>query len=443
MSLGSSLADKFATGAGRVGVIGLGYVGLPLCIEFSRKLAVIGFDIDEEKVARLKKGESYIGHISGDLVLELAESGRFEATTDFSRLSEPDAIVICVPTPLGRGRTPDLSYVERTAETIAEHMREGQLVSLESTTYPGTTEEVLKPILERSGLKSGKDFLVAFSPEREDPGNPKFSAGNIPKVVGGDGPEAVKAAVELYKCMTEKVVPVSSPAAAEATKILENTYRAINIALVNDLKLIFEKMGIDVWEVIEAAKTKPFGFHPFYPGPGWGGHCIPIDPFYLAWKANKLGVDARFIELAGAVNVEMINHVIERTEQALAGRGKKLVEARVLILGAAYKPDVDDDRESPALELMGLLKRRGAEISYSDPHVARLHPGREHSFTLESVELTPQNLAGFDAAVLVTDHKAFDYAAILEHAPLIVDTRNAFERNLGDRAAQSGKIIKA
>ncbi len=443
MSLGSSLAEKFATGSGRVGVIGLGYVGLPLCVEFSKRLAVIGFDIDETKVERLAKGESYIGHIAGEVVRELAESGKFEATTDFARLGEVDAIVICVPTPLGRGREPDLSYVERTAETIAAHLRKGQLVSLESTTYPGTTEEVLKPILESSGLKSGVDFLVAFSPEREDPGNPKFSAGNIPKVVGGDGPEAIKAAVELYTCMTNQVVPVSSPAAAEATKILENTYRAINIALVNDLKLIFEKMDIDVWEVIEAAKTKPFGFHPFYPGPGWGGHCIPIDPFYLAWKANKLGVDARFIELAGAVNVEMIHHVIDRTEEALANKGKKMVEAKVLILGAAYKPDVDDDRESPALELMELLQRRGVEISYSDPHVPQLHPGREHRFTQASVELTPQNLAKFDAAVLVTDHKAFDYASILEYAPLIIDTRNAFQRHLGERAAQSGKVIKA
>jgi UDP-N-acetyl-D-glucosamine dehydrogenase len=443
MSLGSSLAEKFASGTGRVGVIGLGYVGLPLCIEFSKKLAVMGFDIDEGKISRLARGESYIGHIPGEVVLAATESGKFEATTDFSRLAEVDAILICVPTPLGRGREPDLSYVERTAETIAGHLRKGQLVSLESTTYPGTTEEVLKPILERSGLKSGVDFLISFSPEREDPGNPKYQTGNIPKVVGGDGPEALKAAVELYKCMTQEVVPVSSPAAAEATKILENTYRAVNIALVNDLKLIFEKMGIDVWEVIEAAKTKPFGFHPFYPGPGWGGHCIPIDPFYLAWKANKLGVDARFIELAGNVNVEMIHHVISRTEEALLARGKQLADARVLILGAAYKPDVDDDRESPALELMELLVRRGVKISYSDPHVPKLHPGREHSFTQESVELTPGNLAGFDAAILVTDHKAFDYAAILEHAPLVIDTRNAFHRELGEKADRSEKIIKA
>ncbi len=443
MSLGSSLAEKFASGTGRVGVIGLGYVGLPLCIEFSKRLAVMGFDIDEAKTSRLARGESYIGHIPGEAVLAAIRSGKFEATTDFSRLAEVDAILICVPTPLGRRREPDLSYVERTAETIAGHLRKGQLISLESTTYPGTTEEVLKPILERSGLRSGTDFLISFSPEREDPGNPKYQTGNIPKVVGGDGPEALKAAVELYKCMTSKVVPVSSPAAAEATKILENTYRAVNIALVNDLKLIFEKMGIDVWEVIEAAKTKPFGFHPFYPGPGWGGHCIPIDPFYLAWKASKLGVDARFIELAGNVNVEMIHHVIARTEEALVARGKKLADASVLILGAAYKPNVDDDRESPALELMELLVRRGVEVSYSDPHVPKLHPGREHSFTQESVELTPQNLGSFDAAILVTDHQAFDYAAILEGAPLVIDTRNAFYRELGEEAVLSGKVVKA
>ena len=418
-------------------------MGLPLCVEFSKKLAVIGFDIDEGKISRLARGESYIEHIAGKTVLAATESGKFEATTDFSRLAEVDAILICVPTPLGREREPDLSYVERTAETIAGHLRKGQLVSLESTTYPGTTEEVLKPILERSGLQSGADFLLCFSPEREDPGNPRFRTGNIPKVVGGDGPEALEAAVELYKCMTSEVVPVSSPAAAEATKILENTYRAVNIALVNDLKLIFEKMNIDVWEVIDAAKTKPFGFHPFYPGPGWGGHCIPIDPFYLAWKAAKLGADARFIELAGTINVEMIHHVVTRTEGALLERGKELSGARVLILGAAYKPNVDDDRESPALELMKLLVERGVDVSYSDPHVSKLHPGREHSFTQESVELSPQNLASFDAAILVTDHQAFDYAAILENAPLIIDTRNAFRRELGDKAAQSGKVVKA
>jgi UDP-N-acetyl-D-glucosamine dehydrogenase len=443
MSLGSSLAEKFASGTGRVGVIGLGYVGLPLCLEFAKKLAVLGFDIDAAKVERLAEGESYIGHISGADVAEAAASGRFEATTDFSRLAEVDAVLICVPTPLGRGREPDLSYVERTAATIAEHLRAGQLVSLESTTYPGTTEEVLKPLLERGGLKSGTDFLLCFSPEREDPGNPKYRTGNIPKVVGGDGPEAAEAAAELYKCVTPQVVSVSSPAAAEATKILENTYRAVNIALVNDLKLIFERMNIDVWEVIDAASTKPFGYHAFYPGPGWGGHCIPIDPFYLSWKASKLGVDARFIELAGNVNVEMIHHVISRTEESLLARGKALEGSKVMVLGAAYKPDVDDDRESPALELMELLSRRGVGVSYSDPHVPRLHPGREHQFTQESVELTPENLSSFDAVILVTDHRAFDYAAILEHARLIIDTRNAFRRELGERAAESGKVVKA
>ncbi len=443
MSVGTDLAEKFASGAGRVGVIGLGYVGLPLCVEFAKKLSVLGLDIDGEKVDMLSRGESYIGHVSGEDVSAAAKSGRFEATTDFSRLVEVDAILICVPTPLGRSREPDLSYVERTAESIAEHLREGQLVSLESTTYPGTTEEALRPILERNGLKSGTDFLLCFSPEREDPGNPKYRTGNIPKVVGGDGPEALKAAVELYKCVTPQVVPVSSPAAAEATKILENTYRAVNIALVNELKLIFEKMNIDVWEVIEAARTKPFGFQPFYPGPGWGGHCIPIDPFYLSWKARKLGADSRFIELAGDVNIEMIRHVAERVDGELVARGKKLVGARVLVLGVAYKPDVDDCRESPALELIEVLTARGAEVDYSDPHVPVVPTTRAHALHMKSVDLTPEALGSFDVAVLVTDHQAFDYGAILEGAPLVVDTRNAFERALGERAAKSGKLVKA
>jgi UDP-N-acetyl-D-glucosamine dehydrogenase len=333
--------------------------------------------------------------------------------------------------------------VERTAETVSAHLRRGQLVSLESTTYPGTTEEVLKPILERSGLKAGSDFLLSFSPEREDPGNARFHTGNIPKVVGGDGPDAQAAAVALYSCMTEQVVPVSSPAVAEAAKILENTYRAVNIALVNDLKLIFERMGIDIWEVIEAARTKPFGFQAFYPGPGWGGHCIPIDPFYLSWKARKLGVDARFIELAGDVNVEMARHVVRRTDEALLARGKRLLGARVLILGVSYKPDIDDCRESPALELIEEFSDRGAEVSYSDPHVPVAGHFRRHHIEMRSVPLTHEALAAVDAAVLVTDHKAFDYADILAHAPLVIDTRNAFARALGAKAAASGRVIKA
>ena len=443
MSMGSDLAAKFASGQGRVGVIGLGYVGLPLCMEFARKLAVVGFDIDAGKVQKLARGESYIEHISGQGVMELAKSGRFQATTEFARLAEVDAIVICVPTPLGHGRSPDLSFIERTAETITPHLRKGQLVSLESTTYPGTTEEVLKPILERSGLKSGRDFLVCFSPEREDPGNPSFRTGNIPKVVGGDGPEAQVAAAALYRCVTPQVVEVSSPAAAEAAKILENTYRAVNIALVNDLKLIFEKMGIDVWEVVDAAKTKPFGFHAFYPGPGWGGHCIPIDPFYLSWKARQLGIDARFIELAGDVNVEMVHHVIARCEGALAAAGKRLLGAKILLLGAAYKKNIDDCRESPALEILELLMERGAEVSFSDPHVRKLHPGRTHQFTQESIKLTPEALAGFDLALLVTDHDDFDYAAILKHSRIVIDTRNAFRRALGAKAPGIEKVIRA
>ncbi|HOX07564.1 MAG TPA: nucleotide sugar dehydrogenase [Planctomycetota bacterium] len=441
--MGSELAARFSSGKGRVGVIGLGYVGLPLCMEFARKLSVTGFDIDSAKIEKLARGESYIEHISGQGVLELARSGRFQATADFSRLGEVDAIVICVPTPLGKGRDPDMSFIEKTAETISRHLRRGQLISLESTTYPGTTEEVLKPILERSGLKAGRDFLVCFSPEREDPGNPKFRTGNTPKVVGGDGPDAQLAAAALYRCVTPHVVEVSSPAAAEAAKILENTYRAVNIALVNDLKLIFEKMNIDVWEVVEAAATKPFGFQAFYPGPGWGGHCIPIDPFYLSWKARQLGIDARFIELAGDVNVEMVRHVIARCEKALAGAGKGLPGTRVLLLGAAYKKNIDDCRESPALEILEMLLERGAKVDFSDPHVRRLHPGRHHSFTQESVALTPEALAGYDLALLVTDHDDFDYAAILKHSRIVVDTRNAFRRKLGAGAAGLEKVIRA
>jgi UDP-N-acetyl-D-glucosamine dehydrogenase len=442
MSLGSELAGKFADGSGCVGVVGLGYVGLPLCIQFAGKLKVLGFDIDQSKIEALGSGRSYIGHIKSETVAGLAASGHFEATGDFSRLTEVDAIVICVPTPLGPERQPDLSYVQRTAETIAGNLRCGQLVSLESTTYPGTTDEVLKPILEGSGLKSGSDFLLCFSPEREDPGNSKFNTGNIPKVVGGEGPEALEAAVALYRCVTPTVVEVSSPAAAEATKILENTYRAINIALVNELKLVFDKLDIDIWEVIEAAKTKPFGFQPFYPGPGWGGHCIPIDPFYLSWKAAQEGVDTRFIELAGLVNVEMVDHVLERTAEILTQRGKKLKGARILILGVAYKPNVDDDRESPALVLMKMFESRGATISYSDPHVAKMHRGRSHAFELESVELTPENLGVADVVLLVTDHQAFDYATIFEHASLIVDTRNAFVRRLGQQVKLSAKLFR-
>jgi UDP-N-acetyl-D-glucosamine dehydrogenase len=443
MSMGSELAAKFSSGKGRVGVIGLGYVGLPLCMEFAKKLAVTGFDIDAEKVRKLERGESYIEHISGQSVAALAKSGHFQATGDFARLAEVDAIVICVPTPLGKGRDPDMSFIEKTAETVSHHLRKGQLVSLESTTYPGTTEEVLKPILERSGLKCGRDFLVCFSPEREDPGNPKFRTGNIPKVVGGDGPDAQLAAAALYRCVTPQVVEVSSPAAAEAAKILENTYRAVNIALVNDLKLIFEKMGIDVWEVVDAARTKPFGFSAFYPGPVWGGHCIPIDPFYLSWKARQLGIDARFIELAGDVNVEMVHHVIARCEGALAAAGRKLPGAKVLLLGAAYKKNIDDCRESPALEILEILLDRGAEVSFSDPHVRKLHPGRHHHFTQESVKLTPETLAGYDLALLVTDHDDFDYAMILKHSKAVVDTRNAFRRALGAGAPGLEKVIKA
>jgi UDP-N-acetyl-D-glucosamine dehydrogenase len=410
----------------RVAVIGLGYVGLPLVELFAAGgFRVLGCDIDSSKVEHLRAGHSYIGHITSERVAHLRDAGRFEATTDFDRLAEADAIVICVPTPLGGHREPDLSAVVNTGREIARRLRPGQLVVLESTTYPGTTRDVLRPVLEADGLAAGRDFFLAFSPEREDPGNPSFSAGTIPKVVGGfDGPSGLLAQ-QLYAAVVPSVVPVSTCEAAEACKILENTYRAVNIALVNELKVVYDRMGIDVWEVIEAAKTKPFGFQAFYPGPGLGGHCIPIDPFYLTWAARAYGVNTRFIELAGEVNAAMPEYVISRVAEALNERGKPLRGSRILVLGAAYKPDVDDCRESPAVELMELLQDRGAVVEYNDPHVPALPPLRGHVLRLESTPLTPEVLAGQDAVLIATNHRAYDYGPILAHAPLVIDTRGA------------------
>ncbi|WP_422931545.1 nucleotide sugar dehydrogenase [Singulisphaera sp. PoT] len=413
----------------RVGVIGLGYVGLPLVELFSQAgFPVLGFDVDDSKVDQLQAGVSYIGHIKSERIATLRRGGKFEATSDFSRLAEADAIIICVPTPLGTHREPDLSAVIATGRAIGRHLRAGTLVVLESTTYPGTTRDVLRPELESNGLIAGRDFFLAYSPEREDPGNPKFSAGTIPKVVGGWDETSAELAQSLYGAAVPEVVPVSSCEVAEACKILENTYRAVNIALVNELKLVFDRMGIDVWEVIDAAKTKPFGFQAFYPGPGLGGHCIPIDPFYLTWAARQYGLHTRFIELAGEVNTAMPHHVVDRVVAALNERALPLKGSRILVLGAAYKPNVDDCRESPSFELMELLEERGAVISYNDPHIPSLPPMRHHSVRLDSTPLTAEVLSSQDCVLIATDHAAYDWGFVVEHASLVVDTRGATRR---------------
>jgi UDP-N-acetyl-D-glucosamine dehydrogenase len=420
-SLLAAIKDKRC----RVGIIGLGYVGLPLARAFTdRGIAVMGFDVDSSKVIRLQRGESYIGHISSDVVREMAR--RFEATDRFFRLDEPDVVIICVPTPLTEAREPDLTYVVESAKAIAARLRPGQLVVLESTTYPGTTRQVVLPILESGGLKAGEDFFLAFSPEREDPGNPKFSAPTIPKVVGGIDPRSLELAAALYGEVVTQVVRVSGPEVAEACKILENTYRAINIALVNELKVLYDRMGINVWEVIDAAKTKPFGFQAFYPGPGLGGHCIPIDPFYLTWVARKHGMTTRFIELAGEINTAMPAYVVGRVADALNERGKPVKGSKVTLLGMAYKKDVDDPRESPGFELMDLLLEKGAVVGYNDPHIPTLPPMRHYPhLRMASRELTPEFLASQDCLLIATDHSAYNWPWIVEHASLVVDTRNA------------------
>jgi UDP-N-acetyl-D-glucosamine dehydrogenase len=425
-SLADELAGRIENRTARVAVVGLGYVGLPLAETFAwGGYPVLGFDIDPDKIARLNRGESYIGHICPERVAELIGSGRFEATTEPARFVEADAVVICVPTPLGEAREPDLSCIIRTAETLRPHLRPGQLIVLESTTYPGTTEDLLRPLLEESGLKAGVDFFLAYSPEREDPGNRDFATRNIPKVVGGIDQTSRQLAVALYEPVVDGVVPVSSTRVAEACKILENTYRAVNIALVNELKGVFGAMGIDVWEVIEAAKTKPFGFAAFYPGPGLGGHCIPIDPFYLTWAARRHGLNTRFIELAGEINTAMPLYVVERLTGALNEAGRAVKGSRICVLGVAYKKDVDDPRESPAFTILELLHARGARVTYNDPHVPRLPPMRHHRVRLDSQPLTAEFLAAQDCVLIVTDHSAYDMPAILRHARLVVDTRNA------------------
>ena len=410
-----------------VGVIGLGYVGLPLVLRFGEVgFPVIGFDIDRAKVDQLNAGTSYIQHVAGPRVQALIAAKRFEATADLRRLGEADAVIICVPTPLTQHRDPDLRYVEKTADAVAATLRRNQLVCLESTTYPGTTDEIVLPRLRAGGLRVGEDFFLAFSPEREDPGNTQFETATIPKVVGGTTPACLDLATTLYGEAIKKVVPVASTRVAEATKILENVYRAVNIALVNELKIAFERMDINVWDVIEAAKTKPFGFQPFYPGPGLGGHCIPIDPFYLTWKAREYGVATRFIELAGEINAGMPAYVIHKLMDALNDRGKALKGARILVLGAAYKKDTDDSRESPGLEIMDELVHKGAAVDYSDPHLPRLPVVRRHQIDRASVVLTEESVKRYDAVLLVTDHSRFPYELIHRSATLIVDSRNAF-----------------
>jgi UDP-N-acetyl-D-glucosamine dehydrogenase len=439
-ALAERLAARLEAREARVAVVGLGYVGLPLAETFAwGGYPVIGFDIDAGKIARLREGQSYIGHICPERVAELNNSGRFEPTDDPARFVEADAVVICVPTPLGEAREPDLSYIENTGRTLMPHLRQGQLVVLESSTYPGTTEEVLQPILEESGLRAGRDFFLAYSPEREDPGNRDFATRNIPKVVGGLTEDCRRLAVALYEPVVDGVVPVSSVRVAEACKILENTYRAVNIALVNELKGVFTAMGIDVWEVIEAAKTKPFGFQAFYPGPGLGGHCIPIDPFYLTWAARKLGLNTRFIELAGEVNTAMPQYVVDRVVEALNDDGKPVRGSKVCVLGVAYKKDVDDPRESPAFPILEALEGRGAVVSYSDPHVPTLPRMRHHRLRMDSTPLSREFLAAQDCVVIVTDHARFDYDFVVAHAPLVIDTRNAAA---GCRPARA-RVVKA
>jgi UDP-N-acetyl-D-glucosamine dehydrogenase len=420
------LSARLAEGSAAVGIIGLGYVGLPLARAFSAKgVRVLGFDVDATKVEKLQRGESYIGHIPAEAVRQM-RGHCFEATCDFARLAEPDAILICVPTPLTEAREPDLTYVINSTRSIAAALRPGQLIVLESTTYPGTTRQVVRPILEAGGLQAGRDFFLAFSPEREDPGNPNFSAPTIPKVVGGLDERSLELAAALYAQVTVRVVKVSGPEVAEACKILENTYRAVNIALVNELKVLYDRMGIDVWEVIEAAKTKPFGFAPFYPGPGLGGHCIPIDPFYLTWVARKYGLTTRFVELAGEINTAMPAFVVHKLGDALNDRGKPVRGSKVLLLGMAYKKDVDDPRESPGFELMELLLRKGAAVAYNDPHIPDLPPMRHHpALQMASQALTRELLQAQDAVLIVTDHSAYDWRWIVENAALVVDTRNA------------------
>jgi UDP-N-acetyl-D-glucosamine dehydrogenase len=429
------LAEKVAARSAIVGVLGLGYVGLPLLSVFHHAgFSVIGFDTDPLKISTLLAGENYLKHLGETLVSDMLKTDRFAATADMSLLAKADAVLICVPTPLGKHLEPDLSFVENTADAVARSLRPGQLVVLESTTYPGTTRQVVLPRLEKTGLKLGSDFLLAYSPEREDPGRKDFNTQTIPKLVGGIDLLSGQVAVALYQAAIQQVIPVSSAEVAEAAKILENVYRSVNIALVNEMKLLLSAMNIDVWEVIAAAATKPFGYQAFYPGPGLGGHCIPIDPYYLTYKAREVGLPTRFIELAGEINHAMPQYVVEKMMLALNSKGKAVNGSRILVLGLAYKPDVDDVRESPSFALIEKLLELGAAVDYNDPHVPATHHMRKYGdLGMKSIALTPQSLAGYDCALIATHHKAYNWQMIADHARLIVDTRNALRDVTGSR----------
>lgn len=435
MTLLNKIKDKSA----KIGIIGLGYVGLPLVIAFCKNgFDVIGFDSDKSKIVKLNQKKSYIKHIPHKHIENIKD--KFEPVCDYSRMTEADTLIMCIPTPLNEYRDPDLSYVENTAKEISKYLRKDQIVILESTTYPGTTEEVIKSMLEdKTELKSGKDFYLAYSPEREDPNNQQFNTTTIPKVVGADDEDSLNIAVELYKSIIGEVVPVSSNRVAEATKILENTYRAVNIAMVNELKMLFDKMDIDIWEVIDAAKTKPFGFQAFYPGPGLGGHCIPIDPFYLTWKAREYDFSTRFIELAGEINTGMPYYVLQKVIESLNTHRKSINGSKLLVLGLAYKKDVDDTRESPSFKVIKLLQNTGAIVDYNDPHIPKTYKTREYDFDMVSVELTKDNLGQYDCVIVITDHSDYDGDFIAENSRLVVDTRNLIK----NYKAYGNKIIRA
>ena len=441
----SGWSERLGSRDFRVGVIGQGYVGLPLALVFSEAgFQVTGFDVDAAKVAAIARGESYIQHIGSERVARAIGRGTYAASTDFDRLRECDAILICVPTPLGPHREPDNSFIHATARQIAPRLRPGQLVVLESTTYPGTTDEEVQPILRAGGLSCPEDFLLAFSPEREDPGRKDYTTRTIPKVVGGVNPASTEAAAALYGAALERVVPVANARVAEAVKLLENVFRSVNIALVNELKMIFQRMDIDVWEVIRAASTKPFGFMPFYPGPGLGGHCIPLDPFYLAWKAAEYGSWTRFIELAGEINTRMPQFVVDRVASALNDDGKPLRGSKVLVLGLSYKQNIDDDRESPSYEIIELLQHAGAHVEYCDPFFPEARKGRKYDLGMRSVPCTPDAFAAFDAVVVATAHDAFRDAALYERVPLLVDTRNLSAQLVGGGADRGPRrVVKA
>lgn len=437
MNIISKIKNKDA----QIGVLGLGYVGLPLLMEYIQSgFNCVGFDIDANKVEKLCQGESYIKHIPAKKIKDIIKSGRFKATTDFSEMIDMNCLIVAVPTPLDKHQNPDLSYIRKTSQTISQYLQKEQLVILESSTWPGTTMEVVKPILENSGLKYADDFYLAFSPEREDPNNSHFTTKTIPKVVGANDDMSLQAALALYNSAIERTVPVSSTQAAEATKLLENIFRSVNIALVNEMKMIFDRMDIDVWEVIDAASTKPFGFMPFYPGPGLGGHCIPIDPFYLTWKAREFDIPTRFIELAGEINTYMPYYVVEKVMQALNKKGQCINNSKILILGLAYKKDVDDMRESPTLKLIDILMNKGAQVDFNDPMIPVMPKVRKYDYQMASVDITAENLKIYDCVIISTDHSAYDYEFILHHSSVVVDTRNSVKKCI---TTNNAYIVKA